>query len=186
MNARPGFTMVEILTVIAVLAILSAVIVTQVVPRVTESKGAAVARTLDAFRDAAIEYRADVRRYPTHLRHLTTAPVTGTRDLCNQTIPAQFLAAWRGPYLKAAVSSAGLPIAEATVRDSLELDPAGPYTSTSTGAMVVVTQNVDSVVAVQLESAFDGNSNLTSGTIRFTPGAARTGTLKFAIPVRGC
>jgi prepilin-type N-terminal cleavage/methylation domain-containing protein len=186
LRSRSGFTMVEIVTVLAIMALLAAVVVPQILQRIGEGKGAALARTLSAVSDAAIEYRADVRRYPTHLRFLSTAPTAGTKDLCNQTVPTTFLAAWGGPYVKTPFTTSGVPVGDATVRDSLELDPVGPYTTSTNGSLVVVALNVDSTVAVQLEKAFDGNSTFGSGTIRFTPGLAKTGTLKFAIPVRGC
>lgn len=183
---RFGLTLAEVLVALALIAVLATVVTTHVLGRIRQGKAAAMATTLTSLRDGLLDYRADVRRYPRNLQHLSSAPPPTVTDLCGQFVPADFRAAWRGPYVKTSVGASGVVVNESTILDALELSPAGPYTVNTTGALVIVAQDVDSSVANELESRFDGDGNLAAGTIRFVLGAGGQGTLRFAIPVRGC
>jgi general secretion pathway protein G len=182
---RRAFTLLEIVIALVVVALLGAVIVSAVGGRIQDSKAAALAQTLSTLGSGIIEYRADVRRYPKNLRHLSTAP-SGVTDLCNQTVPSSFLSSWQGPYTRSVFLPSGLVLQEMTVSDTMELSPVGPYTASTSGALLIVTRDVDSTVARDLEDRFDGNGDWAAGTIRFTHAASGKGTLWFATPVRGC
>jgi prepilin-type N-terminal cleavage/methylation domain-containing protein len=183
---RRGFSLLEVVVALLIIAILAAVVATTVAGRVRTGASAAFAQTFSALSDAILEFRADVRRYPTHLNYLSAAPPSTEKDLCSQGVPSSYRSNWRGPYVKSAITTSGLVVSSATIRDSLELDPAGPYTVSTTGALVMVASNVDSTVANALELRYDGNSNFSSGVIRYTVTSSGQGTLKFALPVRGC
>ena len=180
-----GFTLLEVVIALAIVALVGAVVVASLAGRVRDSRSAAVAQTMATLSDGILQYRADVRRYPKNLTLLATAPV-GVTDLCNQAVPTTFLSAWRGPYVKGVILATGIKIQEITVNDALELSPVGPYTATTNGALVIVAQDVDSTIARELETRFDGNADYTAGTIRFVHVASGQGTLRFATPVRGC
>jgi prepilin-type N-terminal cleavage/methylation domain-containing protein len=184
-SRRRAFTLFEVVVALTIVAMIAAVIVAAIGGRIQDSRSAALAQTLTTLSEGVMGYRTDVRRYPKNLRYLSTAP-SGVTDLCNQTVPASFLSSWRGPYVKTNFLATGLVLQEMTVNDALELDPVGPYTATTNGALVIVTQDVDLAVAQQLETTFDGNNDLAAGTIRFTLVAAGKGTLRYAMPVRGC
>ncbi len=183
---QAGFTLVEVVVGLAILALIAAVVLVAVSGRIQDSRSAAVAQTLSTMSDGIIQYRADVRRYPKNLRYLSTQPTFGVTDLCNQAVPSSFVSLWKGPYTTSVLLASGLAIQEMVVQDALELDPAGPYTVTTNGAIVIVTQNVDSTIARELETRFDGNADWAAGTIRFTHLASGQGTLRYAVPVRGC
>lgn len=185
-NPRRGFTLVEVVIALAIIALISAVVVSQVAGRLRDSRSAALAQTLGTLSDAIMEYRADVRRYPRNLLHLSTAPAYGTTDLCNQNVPASFLGNWRGPYLKSVVTASGVTLQEMTISDALELSPAGPYTSATNGAIVILTSDVDSTIARKLETQFDGGADYATGAIRYVHLSNGKGELRFAVPVRGC
>lgn len=181
-----GFSLLEIVIAVTIIALLAAAILSVVGVRLQDSRSAAVAQTLSTLSEAILEYRADVRRYPKNLRYLSTSPTAGVTDLCNQTVPTSYLSLWRGPYTKSVILSSGMALQEMVVSDTVELDPVGPYTVTTNGAVVIVTRDVDSTVARELETRYDGNADWTAGTIRFTHIASGKGTLRFAVPVRGC
>lgn len=183
---QAAFTLLEVVVGLAILALLAAVIVSAVGGRIQDSRSAAVAQTMSTLGDGIVQFRADARRYPKNLRYLSTKPTFGVTDLCNQTVPQSFLDLWKGPYTRSVILSSGMPLQEMVVSDALELDPVGPYTVTTNGAIVIVTTDVDSTIARELETRFDGNTDWDGGTIRFTHLASGKGTLRYAVPVRGC
>lgn len=184
--ARAGFTLIEVLVVIGILAILAAIILVPMQRRQREAEATALARTLDAVAEAVMEYRTDVRRYPPTLTLLTTAPTVANTDLCGRTLPASFVANWRGPYLERSVTATGLRVGDATALDALEKEPA-TFTTSTVGNLLIVVQDVDSAAAVRMEETLEsGATDLGAGTVRWTAGAGAMGTLRFAIPIKGC
>ena len=181
-----GFTLLEVVVALAILALLGAVILSAAGGRIREGRAASTAQTLSTLRDGILQYRTDVRRYPRNLRYLSTSPIVGVTDLCNQTVPSSLRSLWRGPYTNISILASGLAVQEMVVSDTVELDPVGPYTVSTSGAIVIVTRDVDSTIARELETQYDGNSDWSGGTIRFSHLAAGKGTLRFAVPVKGC
>jgi general secretion pathway protein G len=179
-----GFTMVEVVVAMVLVAILAAVLIPVVAERVREGQTSAVAQTMDALSQAVAAYRVDVRRYPTRLEHLTSPPATAY-DPCGRQVPAAFLDQWRGPYLAANITSAGLRVGDATVQDSLETDPAS-FTTSTVGYLLIETDAVDEETAEGLDRAFDGVDDLTEGVVRWTATSGGQGTLLFGIRIRGC
>lgn len=85
-NNRPrsanGFTLIEVLVVISILAILAALIVPKVMSRPDEARVVAAKQDIAALSQALKIYRLDTKRYPTTeqglqalLKKPTTAPV---------------------------------------------------------------------------------------------------------------
>src|SRR5688500_13836473 len=183
---QAAFTLLEVVVGLAILALIAAVVLSAVGGRIQDSRAAVVAQTLSTMSDGIVQYRADVRRYSKNLRYLSTAPTAGVTDLCNQTVPSSFLSLWKGPYTRSVILPSGMALQEMVVSDTVELDPTGPYSVTTNGAIVIVTRDVDSTIARELETRFDGNADWAGGTIRFTHLASGKGTLRYAIPVRGC
>jgi general secretion pathway protein G len=90
-----GFTLVEMLVVVAVIAVLAAVVAPQVFRNVGDANLNAARSQIEILGTALDSYRLDNHAYPTTeqgLAALRTEPVTGER-------PPR----WRGPYLRAAV-----------------------------------------------------------------------------------
>lgn len=91
---RPGFTLIEILVVIVVLAILSSIVAPNVFRHIRSAKDAAARSQIEMLGAALDAYRLDLGRYPSTdegLTSLTTPPAkprTGS---------------WRGPYLRKSV-----------------------------------------------------------------------------------
>lgn len=92
MRGRDGFTLVEILVVIIVIAVLATLVAPNVFQHVGRAKDATARAQMEMLGAAVDAYRLDNDRYPTTeqgLAALSTRPVAGPapRD-------------WRGPYLK--------------------------------------------------------------------------------------
>jgi type II secretory pathway pseudopilin PulG len=174
----------EILVALAIVALVFAVMLPMVVRRLSDAEGGSVAATLDALRNGVLEYRADVRRFPSHLRYLSAAPGSAT-DICGQTVPASFLASWKGPYINRSIGTGGALVDDMTVLDSIVRTPT-TFTATTTGELSLRVENVDSTVARSLERRQDATPDFAAGTIRWTNVANGRGILQLVIPVRGC
>lgn len=189
LGRRGGFTAIELLVVLAVLAILAAVVVRNVGSTTESGRTAGLAQSLDALRQSVYAYRADVRRYPTHLRYLTSKPGSAD-DLCNRTVPPPFLDEWRGPYTGQTITTDGIPIGDARILDALDF-PAG-HTIETPATLYIEVVDVDSTIAARLERAYDGETlSYTDGVILWDDAGNgssgdRIGTLSFGIPISGC
>lgn len=185
LRLRPGFTLVEMVVVLAIIVALAAVILAQVANQAKRGGTAALAQNLNSVSTAINAFRGDVRRYPSSLAQLTRPLVNGDADACGGNMPAVVRNRWRGPYLQRAIPAGGLPSGDATILDGLLRVPAtGNFNAT--GTLYVVAVNVDRDAATDLEAQFDGNADFTGGTILWIQGGAAGDTLRFAIPIRGC
>jgi len=92
---RSGFTLIEILVVIAVLAMLAALVAPNVFQHVGTAKDATARSQIELLGAGLDAYRLDNGRYPTTeqgLEALQTQPAT-------HPLPSN----WRGPYLRKAI-----------------------------------------------------------------------------------
>lgn len=92
-RSRSGFTLIEMLVVIAIIAVLAAVVAPEVFRNVTDAKVTAAKSQIGIFALALDSYRLDNGQYPTTaqgLQALRTKPTSSGDALLN----------WRGPYLR--------------------------------------------------------------------------------------
>jgi general secretion pathway protein G len=92
---RAGFTLIEMLVIIAIIAVLAAVVAPEVFRNVGDANAAAARQQIEILSTALDSYRLDNHAYPTTeqgLPALRTEPATGEK-------PRN----WRGPYLRRAV-----------------------------------------------------------------------------------
>lgn len=180
---RRGFTLVELIVVLVVMAALAAVITPAVIGRLGQGEAGAMSQNLRSVATAVERFRTDVGRYPDSLQHLVALPATA-RDVCGNVLPAAFRAEWSGPYLTRAITPAGIRTGTSLILRDVTRSPALSSISTPTGTLVVQATGVDQTLAQELDVAFDGTTSLSSGTIRWS--SATGGTLFYDIPIRGC
>jgi general secretion pathway protein G len=83
---KRGFTLIELVVVILILAILAALIVPRIVGRTDDAKRAKAASDISTLRGQVQMYKTDVGDFPETLMDLRTRPSEGADG-------------WRGPYL---------------------------------------------------------------------------------------
>ncbi|HET9454884.1 MAG TPA: prepilin-type N-terminal cleavage/methylation domain-containing protein [Gemmatimonadaceae bacterium] len=195
MRKRRGFTVLEILIGIALIAIMSAAVIPALMGRVRDAQTSALGQSLFSLSQAIFEYRKAVTSYPRELVLLARKPNQPSQpvdlDLCGNAITNGNANSWRGPYVSRELVSGGIGIGDAQIQNSLRRTPAAPALPTTLYIDVVM---VDTLTAVDLEAQFDGDANPATGSIRYTtlavppiPAAAPgTVTLSYAMPVNGC
>ena len=94
-RARGGFTLIEILVVIAVIAILASVVTPLVFRNVGDAKISAARAQIEIFGLALDGYRLDNDYYPSTVQGLDALDRTPTGEPAARN--------WRGPYLKKGV-----------------------------------------------------------------------------------
>jgi general secretion pathway protein G len=94
-SRRAGFTLVEMVVVVAIIAVLAAVVAPEVFKNVSDANASAARQQIELLGTALDSYRLDNHVYPTTdqgLASLRTEPATGEK-------PPR----WRGPYLRRAL-----------------------------------------------------------------------------------
>ena len=89
---RAGFTLIEMLVIIAIIAVLAAVVAPEVFRNVVDANASEARQQIELLGAALDNYRLDNHGYPTTeqgLAALRTEPTMGARPI-----------RWRGPYLR--------------------------------------------------------------------------------------
>ena len=179
-----GFTLVEIVVILAIIGMLAAVLTPQILGRMTTAQSASLLSTLKSLQTAATAHRTDMGRYPQKLRQLAVAPTNGVEDSCGRVIPGFTFSQWSGPYVDRDITSAGINIGGSIIADSLQRTPS---TFSESGTLAITVSDVDQAVADQVDRSMDGAVDYLNGSILWAQvGTTGRGTLTLVYPVRGC
>jgi len=98
-NIKKGFTLVELLIVIIIIAVLAAIAIPKFSNSSQRSKESSLRANLKLVRNAIDLFRADTGAFPANMTGLTTSTTAGL----SAAAAACTIAAtdWRGPYLQA-------------------------------------------------------------------------------------
>ena len=96
-RTHAGFTFIEMLIVIVVIAILAMIVIPRLMGAGRKAKEAALRGDLHQLRNAIQQFEADCGDYPSALSQVMTQPTTGSAG--GQGI-ALDVNAWQGPYLR--------------------------------------------------------------------------------------
>lgn len=100
-RGKSGFTLVELLVVIVVLAVLAAIVLPKFMNSSTRSKESALKSDLKLARNAISMFQADTGKYPNSLADLAESDVTKVKVAGGAAVTASD---WHGPYLEAMMS----------------------------------------------------------------------------------
>jgi prepilin-type N-terminal cleavage/methylation domain-containing protein len=179
---RRGFTLIEMIVVIAIMLILATTITPVIVGNLDKARVDKSEATLENFTAAIDAFRTDVKHNPAMLTQLTRPLDADDRDSCGSTYPPGHRSAWRGPYLSREVPETGLPVGIVTAQNALLRQSVGGQTYLR---IVIPLVSLDDATA--LNDVVDGDASSTSGTIQWTaPDAQGLVTLYYSIPVSSC
>jgi len=99
-----GFTLIEMLIVIVVIAILALIVIPRLLGAGRKAKEASLKGDLHQLRNAIQQFEADCGDYPADINDLQTKPADGSQGGGGIDLD---VAGWQGPYLRTA--DGGLP-----------------------------------------------------------------------------
>lgn len=188
-HLRRGFTVLEIIIAIFMLAVVSAAVIPALMGRIREAQVSALSQTLFSLSLAIVEYRKAVTVNPPQLIYLAVKPATTVTDACLVTQIGANANNWRGPYVSRELVAGGIGIGDAVISNTLRR-VAGPPT-----ILFIDVASVDSLAALNIDRQYDGATQTpTTGTVRYQKGAigavaaATAGylNLSYGIPITGC
>jgi len=92
-----GFTLIEMLIVIVVIAILALIVIPRLLGAGRKAKEATLRGDLHQLRNAIQQFEADCGDYPLEISHLMTVPGAGSLGGTSLMLD---VAGWQGPYLR--------------------------------------------------------------------------------------
>jgi len=100
-GGKLGFTLVELLVVIVVLAVLAAIVLPKFMNSSARSKESALKSDLRLIRNAVSLFQADIGKYPNTLADLAATDKATVKGADGAVVSA---ADWHGPYLDSVIS----------------------------------------------------------------------------------
>ncbi len=173
MRARRGFTLIEMLVILAIMAALAAVLLPTLTNQIQKSEVGRVTGDLTNLRTAMEAFLVDVHRYPGHVHDLGTPITTTDTDADTAAYPPGLVARWDGPYLDRVVAAG----------DSLETGFGGqiqdgfakveyPAASGVFYLSVIVTE-VSQSDFDRVDAGMDGGDGATDGRLRWAANTMR-------------
>lgn len=174
---RPGFTLAEILVMLAIMAILVAVLVPTVTNQIRKGDINAVSGDLTNLRGGIEAFMSDVRRYPDAMDQLVNS-ANVDNDINTNPIPAGLSNRWAGPYIDKIDVGSGVPTGfGGTITNQFEIQDAE-----GNDYLVIEVTGVDESDFADIDEVIDGSANSSTGRLRWE--AAASGTIRYlALPI---
>jgi type II secretion system protein G len=189
--ARKGFTLIEILVVLILLAILAAAVFPVLTQQTDDADPVRVANDLSSIKTGVQTFRLDLRpEFPGDLEDLAHAPATATERSADGTVYGTTLPSrWNGPYIDAGLTAAataqvtGNAIATgfgAQIQNEIVCFDRAPGTNAATGSTCVngthsVALRVTGLSADmfnRIDEVIDGTASDNNGNFRYVGGDA--------------
>ena len=154
LKVNKGFSLLEILITIAVMAILATLVITQLGGGTSaEAKATKLQDTVSSTKDSVERFANDVGKYPGAIKYLWQ----------NQDSNGNQIANWKGPYLKPDLTKDD-KIWLKFIGDDAEMDISCTEGGVGTGKVEFVISNVPPNIATVYDKKFD-DGDLTQGNV---------------------
>ncbi len=162
MRKQAGFTLMEMLGVLAVIAILASVATPKIFAAIRDAKVASFVEDVNTIRTAVADYYKDTGTFP---YHDVTNSDSDRHTLMKNTSAG--ITGWRGPYLEKEIGNPFNPGAARRVISSsnsnyqFDLDGDGTVDTSNVSFLEVRGLSIDE--AQELSNAIDSDASVTSG-----------------------
>lgn len=171
---RSGFSLVEILLTVVIIALLTAVVVPTVMGRINSARGDAIIAEMQSLQNGILLYYRDIGRYPSTLEQLNGI-VAGDVDACGTPLPSTAAGKYRGPYINKQINILDPPPAPINTRYQLATDDSIDTVLTWTTVTTTGTQQVLQILAYgpeqkiveDMDMKVDGTLNGAGGIIHY-------------------
>ena len=174
---NPGFTLVEVLVILAILAILAGVLVPSIANQVTKSDISRVSADLGNVRTGVEAFLVDLKRYPGDIEDLVDQPTTADSTLLADAYPSGLIGKWSGPYVDVVLpndSSLGTGFG-ASIHDDFVLDSIN-----GSGYLGILITSLTRADFMRIDANIDTDTSTTQGRFRWVTGDSAT---YLALPV---
>lgn len=179
-HGRSGFTLVEILVVLAIGIVLAVAVVPTVIGAVEQSRVEESAKSFRSLGEAIGSMWQDMEQYPALLSDLS-GPL-GATDLCGTAFTA---ANWTGPYLNRSVPATGLPLPIGTANNTLTYTEQ-PQPNPTEYLLEITVEDAAIEDARALQAEVDDDDDATAGAIRWGTETDGLVDLSYVRPVQPC
>lgn len=182
-KARAGFTLAEVLVILAIIAALAAVILPTVTNQVRKAELGRIESDFTSLRTGIETFTVDVHRYPGDLHDLGSAIGATDADIDGTAYSGGLQARWNGPYIDRVVAAAADTAMETgfglyILNDLKKVDYGNGVSYLTLAAVDVAQPEFD-----RLDELLDGGDGAAAGRVRRVD-TAGIDTLHFlALPI---
>jgi prepilin-type N-terminal cleavage/methylation domain-containing protein len=180
---RKGFTLVEVLVILAILAALAAVLVPTVSNQVRKADVGRAVGDMTNLRSGIEAFLVNVHRYPGDIEDLVY-PIDGSdADVTTDTYPAGLISRWEGPYVDRVITDGGTLETGfgGLIQDdfaAVDLDAAG------VDYLTVKITGIANPEFLLIDTQIDEGNGATAGRLRWWDGGAAPDSIHFyALPI---
>lgn len=177
---RKGFTLVEVLVILAILAALAAILVPTVSNQVRKADVGRVTGDLTNLRTGVEAMLVNVHRYPGDIEDLVS-PIDGTDfDINGDAYPAGLLSRWEGPYIDRSITDGGTL---ETGFGALILDE---FAADTIGGVAYLRVTITGLATPELElvdAQIDEDNGWDAGRLQWDDETTPTETYFYALPI---
>jgi prepilin-type N-terminal cleavage/methylation domain-containing protein len=194
---RPGITLVEVVVTLTILAMLAAVLFSNLAANADRQRALDAVAAMESLRLSIFRFDSAVGRYPSRVTHLHT-PVTGTDNTICSALQYStkgagaetglWVSATRGgPFYEYSTAPTGFAATIGQVSDTFSRSPvAASNEDRSFGLLQIVVRGVTDDDASEVNFIVDRDASSTGGTVRWTPDGSGTNTMTWNLPIGGC
>ncbi len=164
MNKVRGFTLMEMIGVMAVIAILVSVATPMIFDAIRNAKVTAFVEDVNVVKGAVAQYYEDTGNFPIHIP-------TDTRDAYRQLMkdnPTSPIGGWDGPYLEKEIdnpfSEGGYRAVQTSSSAAYQFDLDGDGTADTTSVAFIRVDGVTDEEARAISDIFDNDGSVDSGS----------------------